>query len=465
LFIRFIISILLLSSCQQKQLTQFPEGDITTKSGWVSVFQTLTSENQTNINILKPRFADLAYYVEEDNTKLDLNSWARGIEQKIISTVKGPQIHWNVDRILIKNLDSNKKYRLLVVNKFRKKIIDYRYFNTLKLKKSEVRFILGSCMSDSHAFEHVRNVIWDKMLTHNADFLMLLGDQVYVDDFDFVKRDEVSEFDLWTRYIDSFRKIPLFQNKQLIPILSVWDDHDFGTNNSNKTFKSKEASKKVYSAFFGGESIPDVYEMSNNGISFSFNGYNQKFILMDDRYYREVDAKSPFGEWGKDQHKWFFKQIDQGQKPIWLANGGQFFTRATFAKSSHGKEKQINESFIDDYPTHFKMLLEDIKKVKSPILFLSGDIHYSEISQIDPNILGYKTYEISSSPIHSFIYREEIGPEKLLNNPNRILSVKEHNYMVIDSKALNGELEINIESYGVKQTKPYFEKKLKLKRN
>ena len=228
--------------------SSIPLGDFTTRPGWVSVFQTFTSDRETSINILRPRLTPLAYYVEIDEGPV---VWKSKNRQKVVQTTSGPHIHWKVDRVHIKNLKPRQSYRLIVVNKRIKKALDWRRFKTLEINKKQVRFIVGSCLSDSHAFEHIRSKIWNQMLTHRADFLMLLGDQVYVDDFDFVPRKKAKEFDIWTRYIDSFRKIPLFQNRNLIPLLAVWDDHDYGSNNADRNFPlQKSGSKDFFSLFW-----------------------------------------------------------------------------------------------------------------------------------------------------------------------------------------------------------------------
>lgn len=455
----------LLVSCQQfSQKTDFIQTDITQKQGWASVFQTYTSSHETTLNILRPRLADVAYFIEEDRGRIQDFVYDAKKEIKVKSTTSGPHIHWKVDRLYIKNLKPGVPYRMVAVNKRWKIVVDWRRFQTLDLEKKSSRFVVGSCMSDSHAYEHVRSRIWDRMTQLNPDFIMLLGDQVYVDDFDFVERQKATEFDIWTRYIDSFRKIPLFQELDLIPILAVWDDHDYGTNNSDRHFKGRLAAEKVFNAFFGGEPIAGVIDRQKSGVHFSFTGFGQKYILMDNRYFREPDPQNPYGHWGEKQHQWFREQLKEAKTPVYLANGGQFFTKATLVQQKKGKAKQINESFIDDHPKHFRGLIQDIKASPQPVVFLSGDIHYSEIAAIEKNFLGYKTYEITSSPIHSFIYRSPDGTESWLDNPRRIVSIKEHNFLLVDSRPKVKSIDIEVKSFGVKQDKPYFEKSLQVQR-
>ena len=455
----------LLVGCQQfSQKTDFVRTDMTQNPGWASVFQTYTSDSETTLNVLRPRLADVSYIIEEDRGDIANFVYNPKKQIKVQSTTTGPHIHWKVDRLHIRNLKPGIPYRLVVVNKRWKMVVDWRRFKTLDIKKSSSRFVVGSCMSDSHAFEHIRSRIWDRIPALNPDFIMLLGDQVYVDDFDFVERQKASEFDIWTRYIDSFRKIPLFQKTDLIPILAVWDDHDYGTNNSDRYFLGRLAAEKVFNAFFGGEPIAGVIDHQKSGVHFSFTGFGQRHILMDNRYFREPDPNNPYGHWGEKQHKWFQEQLRGAKTPVFLANGGQFFTKATLVQEKKGKAKQINESFIDDHPKHFRGLIQDIKASPQPVVFLSGDIHYSEIANIEKNFLGYETYEITSSPLHSFIYRAPDGQESWLDNPRRIVSIKEHNFLLVNSRPQENSIDLDVKSYGVKQDKPYFEKTLRVKR-
>lgn len=460
----FLCLLVTLSACQTKVSSdESVHGDTSKGPGWASVFQTSTSETETIINILRPRLSKVSYLVEDNQGAVKDSYRDQDKVIPVVQTTQGPSIHWAMDRIHIKDLAPKKEYRLLLVNNRGGRTFDWRVFKTMDLSKKKSRFIVGSCMSDSHAFEHVRKKIWPKMLTHDPDFIMLLGDEVYVDDFGFVKRNQATEFDLWTRYIDSFRKVPLFHGRRLIPIMAVWDDHDFGTNNSDKTFKARKAAEKVFNAFFGG-TVKGPYQRSKEGVYFSLSGFGQKFLFMDNRYFREPSKKNPYGQWGKKQHAWFQKQLAESPEPIWLANGGQFFTKATYVTKKNGDKKQINETFVADHPKHFQKLLSEIKMAKQPVVFLSGDIHYSEVARVEKELLGYETYEITSSPVHSFIFRSKKGPEKWLDNPRRMVSVKEHNYLLIDSEVDKGKMNIKVQSFGIKQQGPYFQQQLNVVR-
>ena len=182
---------------------------------------------------------------------------------------------------------------------------------------------------------------------------------------------------------------------------------------------------------------------------------------MDNRYFRESDKKKKYGQWGSLQHQWFQQQLKKSKTPLWLGNGGQFFIKARFVPLKNGSKKQINESFIDDQSSHFKSLVKDIKETPQPVVFLSGDSHHSEINSIEKEVLGYQTYEITSSPIHSFIYRNKTTKQPS-QNPGQIAKVKEHNYIIIDSQVSGKTMNFEVFSMGVKQKKPFFGKKLKV---
>ena len=110
---------LLLLGCATGSQNQFNvQGDISQEPGWVYVFQTFTSKDQTSINILRPRLAKLAYYVVPAMGDVKDFNFSNHQPQKVIKTVKGPHIHWQVDRIHVKNLNPIKPFWLIIVFSF-----------------------------------------------------------------------------------------------------------------------------------------------------------------------------------------------------------------------------------------------------------------------------------------------------------------------------------------------------------
>jgi hypothetical protein len=124
---------------------------------------------------------------------------------------------------------------------------------------------------------------------------------------------------------------------------------------------------------------------------------------------------------GQIQERWLEKEILENVKgPILLATGSSFF--ASYAEG---------ESFAGEYPIDFKKFLKQLKSSKVPLMFISGDLHYGEVSKIESSILGYETYELLSSPFHSNIYP---GQNNFHVNPRRLFSVNEYNFFTLDSR-------------------------------
>lgn len=133
-------------------------------------------------------------------------------------------------------------------------------------------------------------------------------------------------------------------------------------------------------------------------------------------------------------------------QPTWLISGNQFFS---------GVALDYKESLQDNNPENFKLLTSDLKNINVPVVFGSGDVHFSEIMKIPADRIGYETYEFTSSSMHSFTYSGWANPLRYEG-----AFTKEFNFMMIGSKALGqNKVKINVKSLGLSE-KPYFEKEM-----
>ncbi|MCB0391908.1 MAG: alkaline phosphatase family protein [Bdellovibrionales bacterium] len=450
----FVLILILLLSIRCTQVPKEWSLDANPQSGQLSIIQTTTSENETFINILRGKNASYTYTVELAGNKV-------GAIRKYKTVSGGPLHHWRIDKLHISRLQPNVTYDFVVYNSKLNYEVDRRRFSTLTLDKKNVQFVIASCMSDHHRFGHIREQIWQQVSNLNPDLILMIGDNVYVDDFDFVDRKSVSKFDIWQRYIDTLRIIPFYRQKKLIPVLATWDDHDYGLNNSGKGFTQKWNSLDVFKTIYMGLDIPGVAELSKSSVYNEFIGFGQKFLLLDNRFFRDKsNSKSKYAYLGKRQQKWLISKLNKDTKPTWVIAGGQFFSPTYKLKNG----KQVNESFMADYPINYRGFVSDLKSSSSPIAFLSGDVHYSEIMEIESDILGYTSYEITSSPLHSYLFRANKEQDEFFKNTRRIAAVKDYNFIYIDSFIENNLWHINVKSYGPKQEDPFFTKNLIIKR-
>ncbi|MCC6137366.1 MAG: alkaline phosphatase D family protein [Bdellovibrionaceae bacterium] len=449
--VSLISLVLLLVSCASGTKTESDSTLNSVKSdylfGRLAIIQGPTSDKETLINVLAPRLKDYKYEVIDQ-------TGAPALVDKY-ETVTTPIVHYKIDKIIVKNLNPKSTYTLKVMSEFRGKtsVADQRTFKSLDISKSEVKFAALSCMADDWKFETIIDPMWARLKSENPDLVILNGDIVYVDSFDFVERKKATETDLWLRYIDALNRIPYYHWLELKPTLATWDDHDFGTNDGDRDFGAKKGALKLFRGFFGGKALTGVWEPDTTSVTSVYTGFGQRFYLMDDRSFRqpnkEQKKKEAYGHWGEKQHKWLIESLKKSATPAWIFNGNQVF---------NGKALDFKETFEGNHSDHFVKFINELKTVAAPVVFSSGDIHFSEVMRIPAERIGYETFEITSSSMHS--YRGDGWA-----NPMRIPGAlsTEYNFLVMDSKASANTLDIHVKSMGVSD-KSYFQIPLKVKK-
>lgn len=402
------------------------------KPGKLVIIQGPTSGSESLINVMSPRLKNYSYEITEPSGSVPV------VEK--YETVNPGVTFYKLDKIHVRNLKPGITYTLKVMDEFRgsKTVVDERTFQSLDLSGNKVRFATLSCMADDWRFQEVIDPMWARLKTENPQLIILNGDVVYVDSFEFVERGKATKYDLWQRYVDSFQRIPLYHWTELKPILATWDDHDYGTNDGDRTFISKDDSRLLFKAFFAGRDLPGVWESGPTGVSSRFEGFGQRFYLMDDRILRQPKKdKHPenFGHWGQAQHKWLLDSLKKDNRPAWVFNGNQMF---------NGKSLDFKEAFEQDHPEHFRRFIEDLKNVHAPVAFASGDIHFSEVMKIPKERLGYETYELTSSSMHSYT-----GDG--WDNPARVPGAQtiEFNFMMVTSEAAPQSLRADVRAVGL----------------
>jgi alkaline phosphatase D len=420
------------------------------KPGYLSIVQGPTSDTTTTINMFVPKLKKYIFeVVDTANNSYRVENYFR---------LEGPN-HWHVVKLRVSGLTPGVQYTLSVFDSGKsKQLIDRRSFSSLDISKSTPRFGFLSCMADDFRFDDIIDPMWNRLKDQNVDFLFLSGDLVYVDSFETVERDKASEFDIWQRYVDGLKRIPVYHWSNLKPIFATWDDHDYGTNDGDRDFVGRSSADKLFHALFFGDEIDNIWTLGPKGTSGLFKAFGQKFFLMDDRSFRQPNKnqaiKEPYGHWGEEQHHWLMKNLGEDKTPAWIFNGNQFFRGAP-------DKVTFVESLQYNHPAEFKNFCEGLKKISAPVVFASGDVHLSELMKISPEMIGYQSYEITSSSMHSFIGGNTW--ENSLRIPNMVTS--EFNFMVIQSKAVDkgGQtgIKIDLQSLGMVQ-RPYFQSSLEI---
>lgn len=321
-----------------------------------------------------------------------------------------------VTQFFFSRLEPGADMKLSISNSSRK-VLDSRVFRTLDPGRSTFKFAICSCMDDRHHDP----AIWNDLVSQRPDVIFFIGDSVYTDS-ELQAGKQADPAKLWRRFAESRTILEIYHQPRLIPLLAVWDDHDFGKNDTNSVeYPYVRESKKNFLTYF--PQNPDYCRFLERGpgISSAFSFRGQQVILMDDRYFRQPsNPRDRYGHWGKAQEEWALRQIRSHRSATWLMNGSQFFPSVMW-----------KESLSRDHEAQFSGFVSELRGVNRKVLFASGDVHYSEVSRIEESMLGYETFEVTSSSIHS---TSVPGFPALVPNRRRILSTGKRNYVTVEAR-------------------------------
>lgn len=242
--------------------------------------------------------------------------------------------------------------------------------------------------------------------SYKPNAFIFLGDNIYgdTDNMDTL----ANKYARWMTGTDYQRLISTTK------ILATWDDHDFGRNDAGKEYPFKEESKQVFLKAF---QIPDtskrylhkgIYE-----VTYLHEGDKRiQVVLLDVRTFRDkltfFNPKTdtlPKGFFytpdytiqynpdstllGEEQWRWLKETLQQPADLRLICSGSQF------GITYNGYEAWAN------FPHEQQRMLNLIKETRANgIIFLTGDVHYAEISKWEPKDI-YPIYDITSSGITS----------------------------------------------------------------
>ena len=200
--------------------------------------------------------------------------------------------------------------------------------------------------------------VWRRILEEQPDHLLLLGDNVYAPSL------TGNQKKLAKRYKQQFVQADFRNLVQRIPYNAIWDDHDFGKNNS-KGAHVKEAfrlrSRELFHQWMNcSTNLPHVYH--------SFTKGEVKFILLDVRFYRQKAHVGPRATvLGAEQEEWLVRELDHPKRYTIVCSGSCL---------TEGNEKL--ENYEEFYPRLLALL-----SARGRTLFLAGDVHENKFVEHD----------------------------------------------------------------------------------
>lgn len=389
----------------------FPESD---KAGF-PILQGLTDETSTQFSIVLPR--DQRWKIEIDDL-LDT-------QVEIFGREFSP---YQVYKIYVSGLILSKTY-ILKIRDEHGKVADQREFSALDLSHRPVKLGFLSCALD---LLH-RDDIWLKLEEQKAELLFFLGDNVYADRRSWLSKKPANPQQIWERYIETRLRLAFYYQRRLTPVLAIWDDHDFGGDNMGGAFAFKEESRIIFETFFA-QSERDNLLLRGPGIAKRFTAFGADFFLLDGRSFRDTSGDKNARLLGLQQEEWLFAHVRP--KASFLLNGSMFFGAYTH-----------KDAFEGQFANNFPEFLRHLRQTEGLFCFASGDVHFSELQAIEESQLGYPTFELTSSSIHSMAVP---GHQLRWSNPRRRAATGSHNFCIFEGSFSDDRIEGEITSYSAK---------------
>lgn len=273
------------------------------------------------------------------------------------------------------------------------------FFSVLSFGQDIQRIAFGSC---SH--QDKPQPIWSEVLAADPDLFIFLGDNIYGDSQD----PEV----LAAKY-QKLAAVPGIQRlRESTEIIAIWDDHDYGQNDGGAEYASKEESRRVMLDFWD-EPDDSPRRTRDSGIYTSYlygeAGRKVQVILLDLRWNRSPLAvvKDPLRREGRElgNRGPYEASLAKGATLMgepqwqWLENELQVEADVRIIGSSI----QLLAEFTGwetwaNYPKDRQRFFELLEKhQQEPVLILSGDVHWSEYSEIRETANGWPLLELTSS--------------------------------------------------------------------
>lgn len=347
-------------------------------------------------------------------------------------TIQGPRLETASDHaghVIVTGLEPARRYFYCVLLDSQPAMVrPYPSFTTAPAQeeKGRVRFAFSSCLGREG---FLPGAAWGDLTRTNVDFVLLLGDNHYADSTDPARQRAA--------YHDHRRHAAWQEIARGTPIYAIWDDHDYGPNDSDGTAKGKEQSLETFKQLWAN---PAYGEPDNPGIYYKFSWRDVDLFMLDVRYHRDPNRATNLVNktmLGARQVAWLKRELLASSAPLkFIASGSEW--------QSHGH--------LDSW-TSFKRERQELfdfirERNLSGVVLLSGDRHFTGAYQI----LG-RFIEVTAGPMGAKNFPTRNLPEMFLNQGEGKL------YCVFDVDTAVAPPRVTLEVYragdGLIQTRPF----------
>lgn len=272
------------------------------------------------------------------------------------------------------------------------------------------RFAFGSCVNENRDMK-----FWEVIAAQKPQAFLLIGDNVYGDTRP-TNGADIPTLTASYKKLNTRREYDRFRRS--VPMMTTWDDHDYGANDAGGAFAFKEWAEKVYENYWGSgdevKSRPGVYESRIVGPK----GKRVQFIILDTRFFRSDLATMTYRDpgptlgWyipnmdrqatilGQAQWEWLAQELSKPAEVRFIISSTQVITDA------HNFEGWTN--FPRERERLYQLLAS--KDVNNAI-FLTGDRHSGGFYKTQAQGVSKPLWDFTSSSLN-FAFGKGDGGDK-----------------------------------------------------
>ncbi|PHS17084.1 MAG: hypothetical protein COA86_10515 [Kangiella sp.] len=306
-------------------------------------------------------------------------------------------------------------------------------------------FVFSACLRE----KYLDYDIFSQIKSISPTFVALTGDQMY-GDYDgninklesYLSNDKLRQemISKGEKVLDDKNILDAFRSKYNrvfgssyqnlttnIPMMAMWDDHDFGEDNSDGTYPYKQQARQAFV-----ENFPaNPYEDDNAGLYYSFSVADVDVLVLDTRWYRSPMQNEDNQNklmLGKKQLAWLLENLKKSTSKIKIVF-------SSVPLNDYGGDTSSNRPGYDSWVGYQHERSQVLSFIETNniegVLFFSGDQHYpsahilNKKSSLQPIIqnskyveykladLGTSVLDFSASPLS---YKKASGRKFELKN-------------------------------------------------
>ncbi|HIG31787.1 MAG TPA: hypothetical protein EYQ50_29835 [Verrucomicrobiales bacterium] len=335
--------------------------------------------------------------------------------------------------LILTDLEYNTEYEYRVEHKKGdpSEWFKFRTFPTQGIP-GKFKFVFSACLRE----KYMGYDVFDRIERIQPTFVALLGDQMYAD-YDGNLNDLERYLDNQTlqtkmaangeMVLNDKTVLEAFRNKydrvfdenyqemaSRIPLMAIWDDHDYGKDNSDGTYPYKMEARKAFK-----ENYPD-YEFikCDGGIYYKFSVTDVDVFVLDTRWYRspmqneDSETKTMLG---REQLDWFLNGLKK-------SNAKFRIVFSSVSLNEYGGDTSSGRDGFDNWMSYTYQRGEIFQYINDNdikgVMVFSGDQHYpsahilnwksplNPVSTTDVSIeysledMGNAVFDFSASPLN-----------------------------------------------------------------